>query len=225
MSWFRIMMTSSIGKKVVMSLTGLFLCLYLLIHLSINLLSLLPDDGQLFNEAAHFMSTNIFIRIMEVVLFAGFIIHIAQSYFITRQNAKARPVGYAVSAANQNSKWYSRSMGILGSIILFFLVVHLKNFWVESRFIGLVDDINGYPDMYSELKEVFSSPWYDALYLIALGALGYHLLHGFQSAWRSIGIMHKKYTPIIQGVGVAFSVLVVVGFAIIPVFFFIFRHQ
>src|SRR5437868_1577365 len=113
MNWFTKMMTSTIGKKVVMSLTGLFLCLYLIIHLAINLLSMLPDKGQLFNMAAHFMATNIVIRVLEVVLFAGFIIHILQSYFITRQNQRARPQEYEVSAANQNSKWYSRSMGIL----------------------------------------------------------------------------------------------------------------
>jgi succinate dehydrogenase / fumarate reductase cytochrome b subunit len=225
MSWFRIMMTSTIGKKIVMSLTGLFLCTFLVVHLSINLLSLLPDRGQLFNKAADFMATNIVIKALEYVLFAGLIIHILQSLLVTRQNQKARPTKYAVSAAAQNSRWYSRSMGLLGSLVLFFLIIHLRNFWVESRFIGLPDDANGYPNMYSEMVEVFSIPLYDALYILGVLALGYHVLHGFQSAWRSLGIMHKKYTPVLVGIGVAFSFIVVVGFAIIPVYFFIFRHQ
>lgn len=225
MSWFTHMMTSSIGKKVVMSVTGLFLCSFLLVHLSINLLSLLPDNGLLFNEAAHFMASNILIRTIEIVLFAGFIIHIAQSYFITRDNQKARPVKYAVNAANANSTWYSRSMGILGSLILFFLIIHLRHFWIESRFLTeLPPDMNGTPDMYALMVEVFSNPIYDIVYLLGVFALGYHLMHGFQSAWRSLGIMHRKYTPILQGIGVAFSFFITLGFAIIPVFFFFFKQ-
>lgn len=225
MSWFTHMMTSSIGKKVVMSLTGLFLCSFLLVHLSINLLSLLPDNGLLFNEAAHFMSSNILIRTIEILLFAGFIIHIAQSYIITRENQKARPIKYAVNAAHENSAWYSRSMGILGSLVLFFLIIHLRHFWIESRFLTeLPPDMNGTPDMYSLMKEVFANPLYDIIYLIGVFALGYHLMHGFQSAWRSLGIMHRKYTPVLEAIGLAFSFVVTLGFAIIPVFFFFFKQ-
>lgn len=225
MSWFTHMMTSSIGKKVVMSLTGLFLCSFLLVHLSINLLSLLPDNGLLFNEAAHFMASNVLIRTIEILLFAGFIIHIMQSFFITRANQSARPVKYAVNAANDNSTWYSRSMGILGSLILFFLIIHLRHFWIESRFLTeLPNDLNGTPDMYNLMKEVFANPLYDLIYLLGVFALGYHLMHGFQSAWRSLGIMHRKYTPVLQGIGVAFSFLITLGFAIIPVFFYFFKQ-
>lgn len=224
MSWFTTMITSSIGKKIVMSVTGLFLCSFLLVHLSINILSLIPDGGNLFNDAAAFMAHNIVIRSMEIVLFLGFIIHIAQSYFITRENARARPIGYEVSAANQNSKWYSRSMGILGSLILFFLIIHLRHFWVEARFLdGIPENDMGVHDMYSEMVEVFANPIYIAIYLLGVFALGYHLLHGFQSAWRSLGIMHKKYTPILQGLGVAFSLIIVIGFSSIPLVLY-FRH-
>ncbi len=225
MSWFTHAMTSSVGKKLVMSLTGLFLCSFLLVHLAVNLLSLLPDQGILFNVAAHFMASNILIRSIEIVLFAGFIIHITQSIMITRANRIARPIKYVVNAANANSTWYSRSMGLLGSLILFFLIIHLRNFWVESRFlVELPNDSNGYPDMYSLMIQVFSNPLYDLLYLLGVFALGYHLLHGFQAAWRSLGFMHRKYTPVLQGIGAAFSFIVVLGFAIIPIFFYFFKQ-
>ena len=145
-----------------MSLTGLFLCLFLVIHLTINSLSLVGDGGALFNEWAHFMGSNFFIRAMEIVLFLGLIAHVVQSAVLTLDNKKARPQGYAKMDPPANrSPWYSRSMGILGSLILFFLIVHLKKFWLVSRFYGYPLDAHGYPNQFADFPIVFSSLFID----------------------------------------------------------------
>jgi len=220
------MLTSTIGKKLVMSATGLFLCLFLVIHLTVNALALVPDNGALFNEWAHFMGSNFFIRAMEIVLFLGIIAHVVQSAVLTIDNRKARPVGYGVNNPPSNrSPWYSRNMGILGSLILFFLIVHLRQFWVISRFVGYPMDPNGYPNQYPDFIVVFSNVWYVALYVVGVAALLYHLLHGFQSAWRTLGVMHSKWTPVIKGFGVLYSVLLCLGFAIIPVYIYFTQHS
>lgn len=203
-----------------MSLTGLFLIVFLVVHCSINSLMFLNDGGLFFNEAAHFMATNILIRTIEIFLFLFLIIHILQSVAITQQNMKARTISYSGTSSIATSKWYSRSMGILGSLILVFLVIHLKDFFIPSRFFdhfGL--DNNGTPDMYSEVKEAFQNPAYAMIYIFSMIVLAYHLLHGFQSAFRSLGIYHKKYTPVIEFLGIAFSIIVPAVFAAMPVYF------
>lgn len=220
MNWFSKFLTSTVGRKVIMSLTGLFLISFLIVHCSINALMFLNDGGLFFNEAAHFMASNILIRTIEIFLFLFLIIHILQSVAITRQNMKARTISYSGAPSTATSKWYSRSMGILGSLILIFLVIHLKDFFIPSRFtdhLGL--DNNGIPDMYSEVKAAFQNPAYAMIYIASMIVLAYHLLHGFQSAFRSLGIYHKKYTPVIEFLGIAFSIIVPAVFAAMPVFF------
>lgn len=220
--------TSSIGKKLVMGLTGIFLIIFLVVHVSINITAVLPDEGETFNKAAHFMATNIFIRIAEVGLFAGILLHIIQGLMLWSQNNAARPVKYAMNDASKNSKWYSRSMGLLGTLLLIFLILHVSDFWVKSRFIGL-DEVgvagSSEPvgDLYVKMVNTFTPLWVPVLYAIAMASLAYHLLHGFQSAFQSLGINHKRYTPIIKGIGAAFSIIVPLAFAIIP-FVIHFRH-
>ena len=222
MNWLTASLTSSIGKKYVMSLTGLFLCTFLVIHLTGNILALLPDNGAAFDSFTTGMEHNILIRILEYLLFAGFIIHIWQAWIVTRHNAGSRPVKYEVSRANENSKWYSRNMGILGTIILVFLIIHLKNFFWELRFNHSVPiKADGTIDLYPLTVQTFQFLPYTILYVVAMFALGYHLLHGFQSAFRSLGIMHKKYTPIIYGVGIVYTYIITIGFIIIPVVIYI----
>ncbi len=220
MNWFSKFLVSTIGRKVIMSLTGLFLIVFLVVHCSINSLMFLNDGGLFFNEAAHFMASNILIRTIEILLFLFLIIHILQSVAITRQNMKARTISYSGTSATATSKWYSRSMGILGSLILVFLIIHLKDFFIPSRFtarLGL--DNNGTPDMYSEVKGAFQNPAYAMIYIFSMIVLAYHLLHGFQSAFRSLGVYHKKYTPVIEFIGIAFSIIVPAVFAAMPVYF------
>ena len=209
---------TSVGKKVLMGLTGLFLISFLVVHVSINSAIFFNDGGQTFNAGADFMAHNPVIRIMEIVLFAGLIIHIVQALTLTLANKKARPVAYAKIDGAANSSWYSRSMGILGSLLLLFLVSHLSHFWIDTKIaVFKHEEHNTYLDM----KEVFSH-WYIVLiYLVGVISLCYHLLHGFQSAFQSLGLNHKNYTPLIKKVGVWFSIIVCLLFASMPVCMFL----
>ncbi len=209
---------SSLGKKLLMGLTGLFLVSFLIVHVSINACIYFNDGGATFNAAAHFMAHNPVIRVLEIGLFIGLILHAVQALMLTMQNNKARPVKYAVPAGNVSSKWYSRSMGILGSLLLLFLVVHLANFWVPTKQ-ALFNDMEH--DTFAGLKEVFSRWYFVAVYMVGVISLGYHLLHGFQSAFQSLGLNHKKYTPIIKSFGFWFSIIITLLFASMPITMFL----
>lgn len=228
MTW-KSFFTSSIGKKFIMSLTGIFLIVFLVVHCSINAMIFFNDGGQTFNHWGSFMATNLIIRIMEIGLFAGIILHIIQGLTVWSQNRKARPVKYEKYAANKNSTWYSRSMGLLGTLLLLFLILHIYHFWVPSRFGGIgsvheldeitLADYNNQPvhDLFTEMKVVFSENIIVVIaYLLGLVSLGWHLLHGFQSAFQTLGLNHNRYTPIIKGVGAAFSIIVPLIFALMP---------
>jgi succinate dehydrogenase / fumarate reductase, cytochrome b subunit len=226
MSWFTKTFSGTVGRKIVMSVTGLFLCSFLVVHLIGNLQLFNDDGGASFNLYSHFMANNIIIRIMEVVLVLGFGFHIYDALVLTRKNKMARPVGYVNNHPEQNSTWSSRNMGLLGTVILVFLIIHLWNFFVPARFGGLegvvIEDVE-YDNLYQRVVESFQVWWYVAIYVISMIALAYHLIHGFQSAFQSLGLDHKKYTPFIQKFGYAFSVIVCLGFAAIPLYFFFFR--
>jgi len=214
---------SSIGKKIVMGLTGLFLISFLLVHCGINAFIFLNDNGETFNKAAHFMGTNLFIRTAEIGLFLGLLIHIIQGLVLTYENNKKRPIKYAVNAGNQNSKWYSRSMGLLGTLLLIFLIIHMGDFWTHSRVPGLVGGLpeveyDGvvYHDLYAKMLEEFKEVFVVILYVISMFSLGFHLLHGFSSAFQSLGINHSKYNPMIKSVGFGFSIIIPLLFALMP---------
>lgn len=209
---------SSLGKKMLMGLTGLFLISFLVVHCLLNAFIFVNDGGLLFNEGAHFMGTNPIIRTMEYVLFLGLILHMVQALVLTIQNKKARPVKYAVPAGNVSSKWYSRSMGLLGTLLLLFLIVHLAHFWVKSRFTGLPgEDANGHENLYAVMLQVFQEPLVVVIYVLGCISLAYHLLHGFQSAFQTMGWNHPKYTPTVKMVGVAFSIIIPLIFALMPI--------
>ena len=207
--------SNSIGRKLVMGITGLFLITFLVVHCSVNACIFFNDGGKTFNEVAEFFSTNIFIRTMEIVLFAGLILHIVQSYILTRQNQKARPIQYTVFNGNSNSKWYSRSMGLLGTLLLMFLIIHLKHFWVVSRFTDHIT--SGEETLFEEMKEVFANPLIVVIYCAAMVSLAYHLMHGFKSAFQSLGLNHPKYNGLISQVGIWFSIIISLVFATMPV--------
>jgi succinate dehydrogenase / fumarate reductase cytochrome b subunit len=156
-----------------------------------------------------------------VGLFAGFILHIVQGYLLEKTNRAKRSSKYAVTAGNKTSTWYSRSMALLGTLILLFLIVHLAHFWVPSRFTGLQEvqyDGKTYHNLYAEMRHVFSQPLVVILYVVGCFSLAWHLLHGFQSAFQTMGWNHKKYSNLIRNTGVVFSVLVPLIFALMPVF-------
>jgi succinate dehydrogenase / fumarate reductase cytochrome b subunit len=220
MNWSKLF-TSSIGKKIVMALTGIFLVVFLVVHCYVNANVFFSNAEENFNRAAHFMGTNILIRITEIGLFAGFILHIVQGYKLWLQNKAARKSRYAVSAGNKNSKWYSRSMALLGTLILLFLIVHLVHFWVPSRFGGLDPVIyNGieHHNLYAQMKNVFAEPIWVILYLIGCFSLSWHLLHGIQSAAQTMGWTSRNFFPTIKAFGIIFAILVPLIFALMPLF-------
>jgi succinate dehydrogenase / fumarate reductase cytochrome b subunit len=215
MKIFAFLFNSSIGRKIAMALTGIFLISFLMIHCGVNAMIFFNDGGILFNEAAEFMGTNWIIRTMEFVLFGGLLWHIFQGLWLWLDNQKKRKNKYGKSSGNTNSTWYSRSMGLLGTLLLLFLILHLKHFWVVSR---LTDEIvSGNETLYGEMQEVFANVWVVLIYVLGCISLSYHLLHGFQSAFQSLGINHPAWNPIIQGAGNAFSFVVPLIFAAMPV--------
>ena len=224
MSGFGNAFSSSIGKKFIMGITGLFLILFLIVHCFINALIFINDGGLTFNTGAHFMATNWIIRAGEVVLFVGLLVHIVQALRLTLQNQKARPVKYAVTNGEANSKWYSRSMGLLGTLLLIFLIVHLSNFWYVSRFSGIENykgitglDANGNENLYAVMQGVFQNVWIVVLYTLAMVSLCYHLLHGFASAFQTMGWNHSKYNGMIKRTGVLYSIIISLLFAAMPI--------
>ena len=219
MTWKQ-MFTSSVGKKLVMGFTGIFLVLFLIVHVGLNACIWAMDNGVMFNKAAHFMGANVVPRILEIGLFAGFFLHIIQGYMLELQNRKARGTDYAVSYGNKGSKWYSRSMALLGTLLLLFLLMHIKHFWVPSRITGLepmMIDGKEYHNLYGEMLVVFENPVIVVLYVIGCISLAYHLAHGFQSAFRTVGINNPKYTTLLETVGYGFSIIVPLAFAMMPI--------
>ncbi len=205
---------SSVGKKIVMGLTGLFLCSFLVIHVSGNLLLFANDNGASFDAFAEFMATNVLIRTLEIVLFAGFIGHILTGFIVWFRNRSARPQKYAANAAGDNSTWVSRAMFLTGSIIFFFLVIHVRTFWFVSRF-----QHEENPSMYEIVRASLADPAYAALYVVAVALLGFHLRHGFQSAFQTFGLKHQKYAPFIHLLAMIFWLLIPLAFASMPIYF------
>jgi succinate dehydrogenase cytochrome b subunit len=211
--------TSSIGKKIMMGIAGLFLATFLLVHLGINLLLIIFDDPQKFNIAAHFMGTNIIIKIFEIVLFGGLLLHIIYGLFVQIQNWIARPKRYKVANYAQTS-FFSKFMIHTAVIVGVFLVIHLMDFYFKAKFFGEVEEVmyNGkdYHDLGSLVIAKFHILGFVIFYIASILILGFHLLHGFQSAFRTLGLEHKTYTPIIEAIGIIYSLIIVVGFSIIP---------
>ncbi len=205
-----------------MGLTGLFLVSFLVIHVSINSTIFFNDNGATFNLAANFMAHNPVVRILEIGLMAGLLLHVFQALTLTLENRKARPIGYAKVDGAANSKWYSRSMGILGSLLLIFLVVHLSHFWIDTKVAVFSHKEH---NTYEEMNEVFSHWWVVLIYVLGVGSLLFHILHGFQSAFQTLGINHKKYTPLIKKIGIWFSVIVCLLFAAMPITMFIWSQK
>lgn len=202
---------TTIGRKILMALTGLFLITFLVEHLYGNLLLYKMDGGVSFQEYSEFMAGNLLIRTIEYILFSAIIIHAVDGLLITLANKKARPVSYEVNRQSGNSTWFSRNMGLTGAVILFFLVVHLRHFFFVFRF-GELDVTMG-----QYVARSFQIPWYSALYVFSMVLLGMHLNHGFQSAFQTLGLNNKKYKTGIKYAGTFVALLFMIGFASFPV--------
>jgi succinate dehydrogenase / fumarate reductase, cytochrome b subunit len=219
MNWFTNFFSSTIGRKVVMALTGLFLIVFLVVHLVGNLQLLHHDEGRAFNVYAQFMTSNPLIKTVSYVNYTFIILHVVWAILLSVRNRAARgPQGYAVS--KNSSTWSSRNMGILGTLILIFLVIHLKGFWYEMHWGGISSQTyDGVPtkDLYKVVDFAYSEPAYVAVYVISMIILAFHLYHGFGSAFQTLGLNHVKYNGLIRFVGVAFSIIVPALFALIPI--------
>ena len=230
MTWKQ-MFTSSIGQKFVMSITGIFLISFLVVHVGLNACIWANDGGRMFNAGANFMASMLVIRIMEVVLFAGIIIHAIQGLILTGANNSKRKVGYAVDYGNRGSKWYSRSMGLLGTLLLLFLIMHIYHFWIPSRFGGMfgVHELaethyegalaSQYHNLFAEMIKVFQGPYSSVIvliYVVGCISLAYHLMHGFESAFRTLGVHNRRYTKLLRFGGRGFAIIVSLAFAMMP---------
>lgn len=216
--------SSTIGRKYAMALSAMFLLIFLLMHLAINFLSVFGPDW--FNEASHFMGKNPFIQfLMQPILLIGVIFHFVMGFILEMQNAKARPIKYAVNDRKQNSTWMSRNMLISGAVILAFLVLHLAQFWlptIATNYPALgMDSLQISGTEYDHLTNKFTSPLTVGLYVVAFVLLGLHLAHGFQSSFQSVGARHPKYTPVIKALGNWYSILIPAGFVFIAVFHYV----
>jgi len=217
---------SSLGKKLIMSITGLFLMVFLLVHLTVNLL-LLVGDGKIFNLAAHFMATNPVIKIVEPILAIGFIIHILYASIITLMNRSKRPIGYIASSSNGVTTWASKNMYILGGTIFIFLVIHLINFFWKIKF-GEVPSISynniEMENAYQLVSGLFISYWwYDIIYIAGAILLGFHLSHGFWAAFQTLGWNNKIWISRLETIAYIYAIVIAAGFSTIPLFFLILK--
>ncbi len=215
---------TTVSQKYVMALAGIFLMLFLLVHLGINILMVIGDDGEMFSQAVKFMLTNPLIKITEYFLFGGFIVHILLGVIIQIYNYRARPVKYSKSIKSDQSM-FSKYMIHTGILIFVFLFIHFFHFFFVK--LGLVDvpaSAEGKYDFFSMAVVTFQNPIYSAIYLVSFVFLGFHLKHAFQSAFQSLGLYHDKYTPAIKALGTIYALIISVGFAIIPIYFLFFYN-
>ncbi|MEN9345763.1 MAG: hypothetical protein RLZZ60_1232 [Bacteroidota bacterium] len=254
MNWLTSFLQSSIGRKLLMALTGLFLCAFLLVHLIGNLQLFKHDHGLAFNTYAVFMTSNPFIKFTSYGLYATIIFHAFWGLYLVYLNKKARPQTYAMVDGKANSSWASRSMGLLGTIILAFIVTHMADFWAEYKFgevpyVQYQQDLNTLDvtcvptdaidskmiqftsnnveytivkDLNKEVVEAFKEWWLVALYVVAMIAISFHLVHGFKSAFQTMGFNHSKYNGLIRFIGIyVFGIIVPILFAAMPIYFFL----
>jgi succinate dehydrogenase / fumarate reductase cytochrome b subunit len=215
--------TSSIGKKLLMSLAGIFLILFLLVHMGVNLLVIVVDDPMVYNKLAHFMGTNILIKIFEIVLFGGLLLHILYALILQVQNWIARPKRH--SRYNfSNTSFFSKFMIHTAAITGVFLVIHMVDFYIKAKF-GHAEEIlhNGilYHDFATEITLKFKKLEFVIFYLLSFLFLGFHLIHGFQSAFKTLGLHSAKYAQLIQILGLIYTIIVVAGFAVIPLIIYL----
>lgn len=256
MSWLTKTLTSSIGKKVLMALTGLFLCAFLAVHLIGNLQLFKDDGGYAFNTYAVFMTTFPVIKVISYGNYFFILFHAFWGLYLTYKNRQARPVGYVVNKNSSTS--YSRNMAVLGTILLVYIVVHLSDFWYKyhnenlpyvqyvenvvtgevtttvmpdtyTQTVKKVETFNEaagthtvvVKDLYKVVANAFQSIILVLFYVLSMGVLAFHLIHGFQSAFQSLGLRHNKYTPLIQGIGTwVFGILIPIGYAAMPLYFY-----
>lgn len=214
---------SSIGRKYAMALSAMFLLVFLIIHLSTNLLSVFSSEA--FNTASYFMGYNFMIqKVMQPLLVAGVVFHFVMGFILEIRNRSARPINYAVNNPSANSTWMSRNMIYTGLVVLAFLGLHLYDFWIHEltyKYLPGAGDPNDLTRFWGDLHDKFASPWRTGIYIVSFVLLGLHLAHGFQSSFQSIGARHPKYTPLLKAIGNWYSVLIPLGFIVVALYHFL----
>jgi succinate dehydrogenase / fumarate reductase cytochrome b subunit len=219
---------TSIGYKVLMALSGLFLMFFLLQHLVINSLSVISPDA--FNEASHFMGTNPLVQfLLQPILIFGVVFHFIMGFFLDLKNRKSRVINYAYNKPSANSSWVSRNMIISGLTVLAFLGIHFVDFWIPEINVKYIQgDMSGMHNgefrYFHELHEKFAATPRVIAYIIAFIFLSLHLLHGFQSSFQSVGIATSKTRLSFYKFGNIFAIIVPTGFILIALFHFITQH-
>jgi len=233
MKWIIDFLLSSLGKKLIMSLTGLFLCLFLIVHMVGNLQLFFPSpegmpDGYVYNMYAEHMVTSPLIKIISYGNYFFILLHAIQGILITTYNRKAKGGSYeGKETADTEAKIASRNMRNLGLLIFVFIGLHMWQFWAQMHFFDMpvMEGIEGHDgavkDLYAIVAEAFSNPLVVAFYLLSLGGLALHLWHGFWSAFQTLGLTNERYTPLLRGASAAFAVLIPLGFASMPIYFYI----
>ncbi|MBK9335815.1 MAG: succinate dehydrogenase cytochrome b subunit [Lewinellaceae bacterium] len=221
MGWFSKFLTSSIGQKMVMALTGIFLTLFLAIHLLGNLQLLQNDGGEAFNVYAYFMTHNPLIKTVSYLLYASILLHAVQGILLWQSNKAARGANRYAVTHTRSSERASRSMAWLGIIIFVFIILHMYQFWFQMHWgtLNMVQYDNAeqpIKDLYALVARSYESPIFVLFYVISMVVVGFHLWHGFWSAFQTLGLNHKKYTPLIKWIGAAYSIVIPLLFAIIP---------
>ncbi|HUH28525.1 succinate dehydrogenase cytochrome b subunit [Gelidibacter sp.] len=213
---------SSVGRKFAMALSAFFLMIFLVQHFAINILSVLSAD--VFNDASHFMGTNWVVQyIAQPILILGVIFHFVMGMVLEIRNRNARSIGYVKYNGNANSTWMSRNMIYTGAVILLFLGLHFYDFWLPEIEIKFIDGdmsgllANGEYRYYEHLQHKFVDVWRVALYCLAFVFLSLHLLHGFSSAFQSVGA-NNKYTRGLRGFGKAYAIIIPLGFIFIALY-------
>jgi len=212
---------SSIARKVVMALSALFLIIFLIIHVAVNLTSLFSES--LFNDLSHFMGTNPLIQFaMQPVLIFGVVLHFVLGFILEFKNWSARNVKYAKFNGAATSSWVSRNMIYTGGVVLAFLILHFGDFWIpELNTKYVLGDMSGLHNgefrYFEELQHKFVSPLRVGFYVLAFALLALHLWHGFQSAFQSIGF-NNKYTSCVKSLGKIYAIVIPLGFIIIALF-------
>lgn len=217
---------SSITKKIFMSLTGLFLMTFLIVHAGINLfiIPITADHKEIYDMAVKFMVTNPLIKVMEIVLFGGLLLHFIYAFILQIKNWTSRPVGYSITPNSQKS-FFSKYMIWTGILILMLLGLHFGDFyfvklgWIEP-FGGAVDTHDFYPMAVYKFSQPLTCAWY----LFWFAMLMFHFLHAFQSAFQSLGLNHSKYNCLIKILGIGYSIIVPLMFAVIPIYFLLLKY-
>jgi len=213
--------SGSIGRKFAMALSALFLIIFLLQHLTINFTSVFSENT--FNELSHFMGTNPLVQfVLQPVLMFGVAFHFIMGFVLEIKNRNSREVKYAKNNGAANSSWMSRNMIWSGLFILFFLGFHFYDFWIPEMNYKYMEMKPEDPDRYyEEVVHMFANPARVIIYSLSFVFLSLHLMHGFQSAFQSMGARHPKYTPAIQKLGKAYAILIPAGFIFIAIFHYV----